>query len=476
MNKIKSFNKYLFLNMENQDKKCSLKEHKEIKAICFCYECNIYMCNKCENLHSKLFENHHSFKIDANIKDIFTGFCKEEKHNDKLEYFCKDHNKLCCGLCLCKIKGKGKGQHKDCDVCYIEDIKELKKDKLKENIEILSDLSSKFEESINQIKIIINKINENREELKLKIQKIFTKIRNTLNEREDELLLQVDKKFEDIYFKEDIIKESENFPNIVKKSLDKGKSLIDNEWNDESNMISFINDCINIENNIKTINKINESLKECNKSNNFKIQFYPKEESEISKFLKQIITFGNIYTKQIPFSDSFIIENNNEYIYSIINWINSDKEFKSELLYRKTRDGDSYDTFHNLCDNQGNTLILIKSNEGFIIGGYTPLNWDKDGKWKKDDNTFLFSLTKNKVFKKKEQSKISIYCGKNTGPFFAFIGFNEKGKANMSQGRFAYKFNETELIFQDFNEIIPNERKSKFFDVEEVEIYKIMSE
>ena len=54
-------------------------------------------------------------------------------------------------------------------------------------------------------------MNQNKEELKLKIQNIFTKLRNILNNREDELLLEVDKKFNKIYYKEEIIKQSENF-------------------------------------------------------------------------------------------------------------------------------------------------------------------------------------------------------------------------------------------------------------------------
>ena len=462
--------------LENQVKKCSSKEHKEINAICFCYVCNVYMCNKCENFHSKLCENHHSFKIDKNFKDIFTGFCKEEKHNEKLEFFCKNHNQLCCGLCLCKIKAKGKGQHIDCDACLIEDIKNQKKDKLKENIDNLNDLSIKFEESINQIKIIMKKINENKEELKIKIQKIFTGIRNTLNEREDELLIKIDKIYEDNYFNEAIIKENEKLPNIIKKSLDIGKSIIDKEWNDENKISSLINDCLDIENSINKINSINENLEKCNKSNNLIIQFNPEKESEINNFLETIKTFGKIRKKILNFFDSNIIKNNNEYISNLINWINSNKEINTELLYRKTRDGDSFDTFHNLCDNQGNTLILIESKEGFIIGGYTTLNWDNESGWKKDNNTFVFSLTNNKVFRKNENSKSSsIYCGKDTGPFFPYIGFNEYSKS-MSQGRFAYKSDKNEIYFKDFNEIIPNKRENRFFDVEEVEIYKIIFE
>ena len=114
--------------MKNQTQKCSSKIHKEINGIYYCPECKIYMCNKCENHHSELFQNdHHIFKLDKDIKQIFTGFCQEENHLDKLEYFCKTHNQLCCASCIAKIKKKGKSQHIDCDVCLIEDIKLEKK-------------------------------------------------------------------------------------------------------------------------------------------------------------------------------------------------------------------------------------------------------------------------------------------------------------------------------------------------------------
>ena len=43
-----------------EKKNCSLKEHCEIEAISYCKECNIYMCNKCEKIHSGLCQNHHT--------------------------------------------------------------------------------------------------------------------------------------------------------------------------------------------------------------------------------------------------------------------------------------------------------------------------------------------------------------------------------------------------------------------------------
>ena len=246
--------------MEESKKKCSYKDHKDNDAISYCSKCQIYMCNKCINSHSNLFNNHDLYKLEKKIDDIFNDFCKEENHNNNiLEYYCKTHNQLCCAACITKIKGHGKGEHNDCDICFIEDIKDEKKNKLKDNIKSLEDLSNKLIEEIKELEIIYAKINENKEKLKLNIQNIFINIRNSLNEREDKLLLEVDEQYNN-YINEDIIKQSKKLPEKVKISLEKGK-LIENEWNDNNKIYSLVNDCINIEKNIEHINMINENIK-----------------------------------------------------------------------------------------------------------------------------------------------------------------------------------------------------------------------
>ena len=60
-------------------KKCSNKEHKGADAIIYCCECRIYLCNKCEKLHSDLFQDSHQQKIikDINVDEMFSGICKE---------------------------------------------------------------------------------------------------------------------------------------------------------------------------------------------------------------------------------------------------------------------------------------------------------------------------------------------------------------------------------------------------------------
>ena len=276
------------------NKKCTLKKHEEINAIIYCQECKIFMCNKCENHHSELFQNHLVYMLDKDISEIFTGYWKEIEHYDKLEFYCKNHNKLCWAACISKIKREGKGQHTDCNVCNIEDIKDEKKNKLKENIKVLENLSNTFEQSINELKNVFEKISDKKEELKKKIQKIFTNIKNKLNEREDQLLLEVDKQFDNLFVKEEVIKNTDKFQNQIKISLERGR-LIDNNWNDNNKISLLLNDCINIENIIKDLDKLNENFKKYNDENIDKIKFIPEEESTIYEFMETIKSLGNVY-------------------------------------------------------------------------------------------------------------------------------------------------------------------------------------
>ena len=53
-------------------------------------------------------------------------------------------------------------------------------------------MEEKFNENINKLKDIFDKIEKDKEDLKLKVQNIFTKIRNVLNDWENQLLLDID--------------------------------------------------------------------------------------------------------------------------------------------------------------------------------------------------------------------------------------------------------------------------------------------
>jgi hypothetical protein len=83
---------------------------------------------------------------------------------------------------------------------------------------------------------------------------------------------------------------------------------------------------------------------------------------------------------------------------------------------------DSYSTvnFHSKCDNKPNTLIIIKSTNGNVFGGYTEQTWNHTGNYKADPNSFIFSLINklNKPIKIKWSQNYGIYCHTSYGPTF----------------------------------------------------------
>ena len=381
-------------------KKCTFKEHQNIDAIKYCTECKIYMCNKCLIHHQSLFENHNQYEINKDLLEIFIDKCEEKNHPNKLEFYCITHNKLCCASCITKLEGKGYGQHKDCNIDFIENIKEEKKNKLKDNIKYLENISNNLNNTINELKILFEKINENKEQLKLKIQKIFTNFRNAINEREDELLLKIDTTFNDEYVNDEIIKNSEKLPKKVKTLLEKSK-LINNDWDNNNKLVSIINLCIDIENNINSINLINDNINRCKSNKDFQIDFKINDEScnkiiQNIKFLGQI-SKGNGLVNNIFKTQDEANDFSNLYF--------KEKNVAFELLYQATRDGDKISNIINKIEGCSPTLFIILTKKGYKCGGYTKALWKADSKYKYDDSSFLFNFTNRKKFSDKNPNK-----------------------------------------------------------------------
>lgn len=49
---------------------------------------------------------------------------------------------------------------------------------------------------------------------------------------------------------------------------------------------------------------------------------------------------------------------------------------KLQLVFRASEHNFLARAFHERCDKIGDTLVLIRTEYGKIIGGYTPLTWD----------------------------------------------------------------------------------------------------
>ena len=303
-------------------KNCSSKEHQNEPSISFCQKCEIYMCSKCDQIHTNLCPNHKIINIQKSsfFPENFTIFCSVEKHHQiQLDYFCKTHNQLCCAACIAKIKDKENGQHKDCEVCSINDIKEEKKNFLDKNLLFLENLEKNFEKKYEEIKDIYNTILQAKKEVENYIKKIFSEIKENVNKREQELINEVNNQFNYLYCNEENFKKSENLNNKINTYLNKAKKLNKkfnnnsrNDFINNNNLIYFINECIDIEKNINQINIINENLKKCDLNFNIRIKFKPfieeaekaeksegTEENSINSLIQKIQTLGEIYQQKI---------------------------------------------------------------------------------------------------------------------------------------------------------------------------------
>ncbi len=64
-----------------------------------------------------------------------------------------------------------------------------------------------------------------------------------------------------------------------------------------------------------------------------------------------------------------------QYDFYLREWIG---DYQWKLLYRASEHKYTAKSFHNCCDDKGPTLVIIKSNGGWIFGGYTTQSWSGD--------------------------------------------------------------------------------------------------
>lgn len=85
------------------------------------------------------------------------------------------------------------------------------------------------------------------------------------------------------------------------------------------------------------------------------------------------------------------------------------------LLYRATNDGDTRETFIKAIQRKSNIIILIKSSENIVFGGFLFEKVNR-GTDTSDNRAFLFSLLDGKIFPKKKNA----LTYKNNDSLFSF--------------------------------------------------------
>jgi hypothetical protein len=72
---------------------------------------------------------------------------------------------------------------------------------------------------------------------------------------------------------------------------------------------------------------------------------------------------------------------------------------ETTLLYRGSRDGFGAEDFHRKCNNQGPTLLLVRSAErgNHVFGAFTNVPWTSSSMNFSDKGAFLFQLFPHKT-------------------------------------------------------------------------------
>lgn len=248
---------------------------------------------------------------------------------------------------------------------------------------------------------------------------------------------------------------NDNYNNNLNDQFNNENELMKEEILKLKNEVSLVNQANNelIMNQNNLIQKINTLENELghvytnkNDINNMPININ-------SLFPEQVLRISNIFQ-------------NREDLLLIGNKINKGP-LNYALLFRATEDGDSAKIFHDKCDNALNTLIVIRTNEGKRFGGYTTQSWEGNNIYKKDEEAFVFSLNKNKIYPVNED-KNAIWCFRNWGPIFE--GYQIDIKDN-----FFNQLNKTGLKgigFKTEEDFELNDGQENFI-INELEIYQV---
>ena len=174
--------------------------------------------------------------------------------------------------------------------------------------------------------------------------------------------------------------------------------------------------------------------------------------------------------------DSKIIQSKDS-ISFILDYIKqNDKTFNFnniKLLFRGSRDGERTKTCHELCDNKQNVLIIMKSETGYIFGGYSKVGFKVNNNfdYKIDNNCFLFSLNLKKIYPVIKDKEVICHIGVDFGLcFYASLSFGDnfmRKKNNSICERILKYFNDLENCFE------MNGGQS-YFICQELEVFQLL--
>jgi hypothetical protein len=338
--------------------------------------------------------------------------------------------------------------------------------RVEENLKQLVEKNNKLLEENNKIKE--DNISFKQDIVKLKSDMNLLQIQNTRYENHINLLLSGIDKIT-TFIDESSIKADEinNNPNAIRKSVSLTKS------NSVSQNLNFHNNLTNMYQSIDNDQlKQNQSLSQFNTNTKLSSE-QNKNDNEPDQNLSSF-SEDQLYRTE---EDRVIFRNGILYgiikkyseIEKVVGKIQSilQKGARFKIVYKATELGDRAATFHQQCDNVDISLILIETVKGVRFGGFTTKNWKGNCEQKVDNDAFVFSVDKNKIYEV-IKNEMAIGCYPKFGPVFfgcqirVYDNFFNKNSTTCHK-KLNFKTNEDYEL----------NNGEQFFTVKDIEVYSV---
>jgi len=193
----------------------------------------------------------------------------------------------------------------------------------------------------------------------------------------------------------------------LQKEQQANKDKVNSELSEINNKLSSLEKEFN--NMEEQTKKLDEDIDKINKDNNdaedkikqLKVKLESLEKEKDSKI-----------KKTSTLADTVILTDDN--IKSILN--SFDAKLNLNLLYRASKHGKDVSDLKKNVGSHKNLLIVGKTSDNLILGGYTTINLDGKG-FKEDKYAFLYNFNKEKKFKIKKE-KEALYLKDGEFPSF----------------------------------------------------------
>ena len=317
----------------------------------------------------------------------------------------------------------------------------------KDVITFIKSLKIEIEEKDDHLIIKLNvvELNEQNKLIELKLIKFFFHKKDDINPLIEEIRsIKKNNKAEKIKNESEIKELKENISNYQKEIANLKENVMRNELN-------FKNDILNLKEENKFLWEEINDLKRT-----MQYSFIIQNLSLESKILDKI--------SKLSFIFNYIIKNDREFDFK-----------KIILLYRGSKNGDHTKTCHELCDNKQNILIFMKSDAGYIFGGYTKIGFKTinavlNYEYKIDNNCFLFSINLEKIYPVIKDSKVICHIKNTSGLCFHNSLLFRDGFMNRSENFISKTIKEN---FNGLNDEFEMNGGKEKFKCKELEVFQL---